>query len=163
MNAAHLHLISVHFPIVLIPCATALFAFAIWRKNDTLRNFALFVFVVSALVTAFAFSVGEDAEEIVEHIAGIKKATIHEHEEAAESAIWFSSILGVLSFISLFSQKLGDKVRSILTGLVMVASILASVIVSYAGYEGGKIRHPEAADAHFQKKQEAAMLSSTPE
>lgn len=156
MNSAHLHLISVHFPIVLIPGATALYAFALWRRNDTLKHLSLFVFVIAAVITAFSFIMGGEAEEIVEHIQGIKRSTIHNHEEAAESAIWFSSVLGALSLLSFFTHKLTAQVRSVLTGLVMVASILASAIVSYAGYEGGKIRHPEAADANFQKKEELA-------
>lgn len=144
MNAAHLHLILVHIPVVLTPTATVLLLLALWRKLPGLPTTALSIFVVATLVCVPAFLLGEDAEEIVEHRPGVIEDTIEEHEEAAELALWLTVATGSLSLLALLTKRSLPSLQPVTLKSLVVIGAIASGSLSYTAFEGGKIRHPEA-------------------
>lgn len=105
MNAAHLHLILVHIPVVLLPTATLLLCVALWRNQQVITQTALSLFVVASFVCIPAFLIGEDAEELVEDRPGVVEDTIEEHEEAAETALWFTVAAGSIALLALLTRK----------------------------------------------------------
>jgi uncharacterized membrane protein len=144
MNAAHLHLILVHIPVVLLPTATILLCLSLWRNQHVLAQTALSLFVVATLVCVPAFLIGEDAEELVEHQPGVVEDTIEEHEEAAERALWFTVAAGSLALLALITRKPLPGLQPTTLKILTVVGALASVTLGYTAFEGGKIRHPEA-------------------
>lgn len=146
MNDAHLHLILVHIPIILVPLGAILLSIGMFKQNITLKLTSFYVFAVASIFAIAAFLLGEGAEEIVEDIAGISESLIEAHEESAEIALWATAILGVLSLINILIQKLNIKFAHQLMIITLIVSIFSSGALAYTGQEGGKIRHPEAFD-----------------
>jgi uncharacterized membrane protein len=147
MNAAHLHIALVHFPVVLSPVALVVLLVGMRLRNRSVEGVALSMLVLAALVALPAFLVGEGAEELVEHLSGISEDVIEEHEEAATVAFWLTNLVGALSAVTLVGLwRVAGWVRWMKT-LVTIAAVIASTSLFYAAYEGGKIRHPEAYSA----------------
>jgi uncharacterized membrane protein len=144
MNAAHLHIILVHVPIVLLPTATIILAFALLRRQGTVATVALSLFVGASLCSIPAFLIGEEAEEIIENLPGISQDTIEEHEEAADLAFWLTLFVGGVAASSILLGKRAPSVVQATLKLLVLAGAVTSASLAYTAYEGGKIRHPEA-------------------
>jgi uncharacterized membrane protein len=144
MNAAHLHIILVHLPIVLVPTATILLAFALLRKQGPVATVALSLFIASSLCAIPAFLIGEEAAEMIEHLPGISENVIEEHEEAADVAFWLTLFVGGAAGGGLLLGKRVPLVTQRSLTLLALAGGVTSASLAYTAYEGGKIRHPEA-------------------
>lgn len=143
MDAAHLHLILTHLPIVGTIIGIGILAYGQFAKNDEIKKVALVTFVLMTILTIPVFLTGEEAEETVEHIVGVSEQLIENHEELAEKAIWLMGLLGILSIISLFAiiKKLSfSKTISLAT---LIVSLVTFVIFAKVGSTGGEIRHSE--------------------
>ena len=144
MNAAHLHIVLVHLPIVLIPTATILLAFALLRKQGTVASVALWLFVGASLCSIPAFLIGEEAEEMVEDLPGISEDTIEEHEEAADVAFWLTLFVGATAVSGILLGTRAPRFLQPTLKILVMTGAVASASLAYTAYEGGKIRHPEA-------------------
>jgi|688.fasta_scaffold09166_4 uncharacterized membrane protein len=144
MNAAHLHVTLVHIPVVVVPLGAAILAVGLARRNSAVSSTALSILLLAAIIAVPAFLLGEGAEEIVEHLPGVSEDLIEEHEEAADIALWLTVASGLLSLSSLVACKLmlSWSKRAMIATLPI--SIAAASLLSYAAFQGGKIRHPEA-------------------
>jgi len=144
MNAAHLHIILVHLPVVLTPTAAVLLAWALFRRQSTVATVALALLVASTALCVPAFLLGEGAEEVIEHLPGVSEDLIGEHAEVADVAFWLSIAVGVGSLAMLAMRNRAPQLYSMGVKGILALSVLASGALSYAAFEGGKIRHPEA-------------------
>jgi uncharacterized membrane protein len=143
MNQAHLHLVFNHFPIIIPFIGVLVMLGAYLFKSEIVKRTAFAIFILGALFTIPAYATGEEAEEIVEHLAGVEHDYIEEHEEAAETFALISYLLGIVSIVGMWSnwkQKSFAKWMPILT-------IIVSMIVLYygktTGTTGGEIMHQE--------------------
>ena len=143
MNAAHLHLLVNHLPVILPPLGLLLLLCAKLRKSDDLHQAALGVFVLGALLAVPAYYSGEPAEERVENLPGVAKFLIHEHEESAEWAAVTIGILGVLAAPALILRARRRRVPAPLGAAVIVAALLTAVVMGRTAQLGGRIHHPE--------------------
>ncbi|MEY4668755.1 MAG: hypothetical protein RL518_1454 [Pseudomonadota bacterium] len=144
MNAAHLHIVLVHLPVVLVPTATIVLLLALLRKQSSVAKVALSLFVTASLFILPAFLIGEEAEEMIEHLPGIFEETIEEHAESANTAFWLTLAVGGIAMCSLTLQKRAPHLTQSALRFLVVAGTLTSGSLAYTAYEGGKIRHPEA-------------------
>lgn len=144
MNAAHLHIVLVHLPVVLTPTAAALLAFALYRRQASVATVALALLVASTALCVPAFLLGEGAEEVIEHLPGISEDLIEEHEGIADVAFWLSVVLGLGSLAMLALRKRAASLYAKGLNVILILSVVTSGALAYAAYEGGKIRHPEA-------------------
>ncbi len=147
MNAAHLHIILVHLPIVLVPTATFVLLFGLIKKQGSVTHVALSLFVAASLFAIPAFLIGEDAEEMIEHLPGISEDTIEEHAEAADTAFWLTLVVGGTAMCGLVLRKRVPQLTQATLKVLAVAGALTSASLAHTAYEGGKIRHPEAYDS----------------
>ena len=145
MNDAHLHIMLVHFPVIVVPVAAALFAISLWRANLEMRRIAFGLFAVAALVAIPAFLLGEGAEEVVEHIKGVSERAIERHEEAAEVALWLTIVLGLLSASMLFIPKFLERIQGIVLPVIGLLALATSIDLAIVANKGGLIRHTEIA------------------
>lgn len=146
MNADHLHIILVHLPIILVPTATVILAVGMLRKQRAVTSVALSLFVVGSLFSIPAFLIGEEAEEMIEHLPGISEDVIEEHEEAAEVAFWLTLFVGGVALGTLAIRNRAPELSQVAMKLLVISGTVASASLAYTGYEGGKIRHPQAYD-----------------
>jgi uncharacterized membrane protein len=146
MNGAHLHLMLNHLPVLGTVFGLLLLAYGLIRKKPDLLKLSLGVFVLAALAAGAAYLTGEQAEEVVEHLAGISEAIIEPHEEAAWIALLGAGVLGLLALGGLiwFRQRDVSKMFSVAT---LVLALAVSGWMVYTANLGGKISHPEIRSA----------------
>ncbi len=143
MNAAHLHLIFNHVPVVGLMFALAFFLIAILRGKDILIKAALWMILLVALSTIPAYLTGEPAHEYIDDMAGVSHDIIHEHEETAEVAFVSALVLGLLALLGLVIYRRKRHLsKMFLVFILLVAVVVAALMVSAAN-QGGEIRHPE--------------------
>jgi len=147
MNAAYFHIALVHLPVVLCPLGAILLAIAHYKHSAPVARVALGVILAASILVVPVFLLGEPAEEIVEHLAGISEETIEAHEETAETALWLTLAAGVLSAISWICISVGARLERVFLALTFIASTASSGALAYTAHRGGAIRHPEAFSA----------------
>ncbi len=143
MNGAQLHLLVNHLPVVGFIGVTLGLVVAFFLKSADVKRFVLAATVLVGVSGLLPFATGEDAEEVVEHAAGVSEKLIHEHEEAAEFATILGLVTaGVAAFFLLRSRNKPESLQSATAATLLLA--LASVAaMAKTGHEGGKIMHPE--------------------
>lgn len=144
MNAAHLHLLVNHLPVIGTLFAILLLAGALVRRNTELARASLALFVVAAITGLAAYFTGEPAEDVVERIPGITKAAIHSHEEAAELATILLGSFGVFALGALIYFR--KRTAQIPRGFVVFAlllSLIPAAAMAWTANQGGEIRHAE--------------------
>ncbi|WP_457653238.1 hypothetical protein [Rhodocaloribacter sp.] len=139
MNAADVHLLFNHIPILGILFGTLLLGYALWRKKPELVRLSLGLFVFTGLVSAAVYFSGEGAEEIVEHGPGVSESLIEAHEDAALFAFIAALVLGAASLAALFVRNLQQR----LVPVVLALAVVTSGLMVWTGAKGGKINHPE--------------------
>ena len=143
MNAAHLHLIINHFPVVGTFMAFLVLLIGwIWKKTAVQKT-ALILFVFVGLVSIPVFVSGNGAEEFVEKFAGISHEAIEAHEESATVTLIFIELLATAALMgfALFGRR-GNLPGGFLLTMVIL-TIVASVLTANTSNLGGKIRHPQ--------------------
>ena len=145
MNDAYLHLVINHFPIFSMLFGLMILGWGLWKKQQAIQNIAMVLFILGAVTSYVAVETGEGAEDVIEdYVTSISHDVIHDHEEAAEIAMWFSLLTGGLALAGLFAANYKLRYKNVLMGILFVAATAAVGILLYTAYEGGKIRHPEA-------------------
>lgn len=143
MDAAHLHLILTHFPIVGTLFGVVILAYASYAKSDLLKKTAFIIFVLMAVTTIPVFLTGEEAEEVVEHLPGVTEKVIEEHEELAEKAIWLMGLLGLLSIGGFVAIEKELSFAKTITLIAFLVSLATFGLFAQVGNLGGQIRHTE--------------------
>ncbi len=143
MNAAHLHLITNHFPVVGTFMASLVLLLGWWGKKTAVQKTALILFVVVGLISIPVYLSGGGAEDIVEKFPGVSGQAIEEHEESAVITLIFVEVLAVASLLgfALFGRRENLPVGFLLT--VVVLAISVAILTAKTSNLGGKIRHPQ--------------------
>lgn len=154
LNAAHIHLLLNHVPILGFAFGLLLLVWGWYRGSDEVVRAALGLFLLVGLASVLVFFSGGGAEEVVEDLAGVSHDAIEAHEETGELAMLVSVVMGVLSGAGFFVFR----VRSV-PGWLKVAALAGGAIafglLSYAGFQGGQIHHEEV------RPQGAAVAQAT--
>lgn len=143
MDALQLHLLTNHVPIIGTFAALLVVVVGMIRRSDAAISTGLIVYTAMALVAVPAYLSGEEAEERVEHIAGINKGAIHEHEEMAELSLWFTVISGVLALGAVVTHMRNMQISSKIALAFVIMAMVAFAQAARTGHEGGKIRRPD--------------------
>ena len=143
MNEAHVHLVTNHLPIIIPFIALVVLLIGLISKSEAVKRTAFFLFILGAISTFPAFESGEEAEEIVEHLAGVSHDLIHEHEEKAELFMVLSYLLGAMSLVGLWANWKKKKFADTLMYVIALYSIIVLYMAKETGTSGGEIRHPE--------------------
>ncbi len=151
MNAVHIHLLVNHFPIIGTLFGSILLAIGIISKNITLKKTGLYTFIFAAIFSVIADKTGEKAEHIVEEGATTLTHTlIHEHEEAAETAVLVSLILGALSVVGLVLSRKENTNSTIIYLFLLLAGLSSFGVQLLAANSGGQIIHEEIRSPDFE-------------
>lgn len=144
MNAAQLHMLVNHFPVIGMILALPVLLLARTKLGGRGAAIAAVIIIVIASLGSIAAVVsGEGAEEVVEGI-GIHTDLIHEHEERAEAANVASIITGVVALLFLLMSLRKEKNAPVWAwSTLMVFVLVTSILVGWAAHIGGQIRHTE--------------------
>ena len=143
MNAAHLHLILNHIPVVGIPVAAAVLLYGLVRGSEEVKRVSLLAFVAIAVITVPTYLAGQAAEDLVKHLPGVDDDIIHTHETAATIGLIVTSILGVLSAVGLVISFFVGRLTKTMTVLLLLIAFGVSGWLGRVANLGGKIRHTE--------------------
>ncbi len=147
MNAAHLHLIFNHIPVIGMLIAVVFFLVSLFHGKDILVKASLWLLFFVALSAVPAYLTGDPAHEYLEHTPGLRHDLIHEHEDAAEVAFISAMILGLLALLGLVGYRQRRRLSRLYLFLVLLVSLVVLALMAGAANQGGKIRHPEIRSA----------------
>lgn len=145
MDPTRVHLFITHLPVFGLFLGFLALLYGAIRKDRQVKMVSLFIIIIATIGALIAFQTGEDAEETVEHIAGVTHDAIEEHEESAEITILFFYGLGVLSAIGLYLEMKIKKYASQVSLAILAFTALTFFFVAQTANLGGKIRHTEIA------------------
>jgi len=143
MNPAHLHLLVNHLPILGTLFGLLLGIYGAIRRQPPVVRAAFLALIVSGVAGLVAKETGEDAEEIVEHLPGVDRRALHEHEEAADWATWAGLALAVTALGVLVWKRREPDLGAVPTAGVLLLAAVVFALMARTGNLGGEIRHTE--------------------
>jgi len=143
MNAAHLHLVLNHLPVLGLLFGLVILGFGLLRKQEMVKRTGLVLVVFAVAITLPVNGTGEEAEEIVEHMNDRDQTLIHEHEEAAETALWLMLLTGGLAIGALVMLSRSHPRAHLLTTVTLGLGVLVFIWMVQVANLGGRISHPE--------------------
>lgn len=143
MNDAHLHLLVNHFPIIGTIFGLGILIAGIFLKNNSIKNTAFIILIITAIFGAISMSTGEGAEEIVEELPNVGHDIIHEHEELAEKFIIVLYATGAFALLSLIASLKKHAKANLFSWITLLLTIVTVVLAKEVGTSGGEIRHTE--------------------
>lgn len=143
MEADYLHLIANHIPIFSVFFGILILGWGLYKNNTSILQIAMALFLVGAVSGYIAMETGEAAEDIVEELAVSSHEIIHDHEEAAEIAFWFTIATGLLSIVGLYVLSYNIRWRNTLFGVLAFSALISLSALLYTAYQGGKIFHSD--------------------
>ena len=145
MNAAQLHLLVNHFPVIGMILAFPILLLARTRLGGRGAAIAaVILIVIAALGSMAAVVTGEGAHEVLEDVAGIHTELTEVHEERAEAANVVAIITGLIALGFLFMSLRKEKNAPVWAWTTLMAFVLVtSIMTGWAAHVGGQIRHTE--------------------
>lgn len=143
MDAAHLHLMINHLPIMGIPMVAGLLFWGLLRRSRDVLRTALGAAVIVAALSYPVFLTGEPAEEQLEDTAWLKERLVHEHEERAEAGLIAILLTGALGAVVLWQSRAGRNVPTSTAGLTLAGLVVSAGLFGWSALAGGAIRHDE--------------------
>lgn len=143
MNAAHLHLLLNHIPVLGVLFGLGLAVAALVGRSGAIAKASFGVFVAVAALALPAYFTGEPAEELVGRLPGTAAALIEPHADAALLALIPVELLGLFSLGALILFQRARSVPRWLVTTVLVLSLVAGALLARTALLGGRIRHEE--------------------
>jgi uncharacterized membrane protein len=145
MNAAHLHLLVNHLPIVGFAIGLILLCATMIRSGDRGMFLASVLVLVIAGSGAFAAQfTGEPAEEVVENIQDVPKVLVETHEKVALVATILAGITSLLAIVlSVVTLRREGRINILPLSVLFLATLVTCGAMTWTGATGGKIRHSE--------------------
>lgn len=142
MNAAQLHLLTVHLPVFGSASGLVLMLLALARNSESLVRTALGFVVVGTLLGVPAYFSGPGAMEVAQRFAPIDEHLVEQHAIIAKVAFFASLVLAAMAIKILWDARgaeTGKGTRISLLG----AMLLIAWLMAWTAHLGGAIRHPE--------------------
>jgi hypothetical protein len=137
MNAAHLHLILNHLPVLGEIGSAVMLLAGIKRRSATAVRVALWSIIASGALAVPVFLSGRRAADVVGRVDGVMQEAIGPHEDAAEVFLIGAITTGVIAAMALAAP------RRWMMPLALAASLIACSLGVRAAILGGRIHHPE--------------------
>ena len=149
MNAAHLHLLVNHLPIVGFAMGFVLLCATIVRSGDRGMFLAsVLVLVISGGGALAAKITGEPAEKVVQYLEDVPQALIETHEGAAKVATILAAITSLLALVlCVVTLRREGRIGILPLSLLLLATAVTCAAMTWVGATGGKIRHSEIREA----------------
>jgi hypothetical protein len=116
---------------------------ALILRNAPMMRSSWVALVVCALAAIPVYLTGEPAEETVEHLPGVSKPILEQHEDIGKTAFIGMEVLGVLALGSLGVSWRNEKWLRPLAVTSLLFTALCGGGLGYTAYLGGQIRHSE--------------------
>jgi uncharacterized membrane protein (DUF4010 family) len=142
MDAAHIHLLLKHVPVLAVPLGGALLLWAALRRSRETLRVALALFILAGAVAIPVYLTGEPAEEAVERVAPAD-AYVERHEDTASFALAAAIALGVVATGGLALQQVRPAFAAHAGIAAGAVAVVAFSSLAWTASLGGQIRHTE--------------------
>ncbi len=144
LNAAHLHLVLNHFPVIGSAIAIFVLLIGIIKKSDDVKKVSVLILVLTALVTIPVYLSGEGAEEKVEgNYEDVDEEFIHAHEDFALYSFIAMNIAGAVGLITVFLYRKPKILPNSFAYFFLAVLLIVNAMMAYTANLGGRIHHPE--------------------
>lgn len=150
LNPAHWHLLVNHLPIIVGFTATLILLWGMLRRNVSIVNLSLVMFVTCAVFSIVASTTGESAEHYLKGLNAIEETYLEKHVGAADIANYAMIAVGALSLLTLIFKRIRNV--SAMPYIILIASVIAFALMARAGTLGGDIMHKEIRNDVIQVK-----------
>ena len=144
-NAAYLHLILNHFPIIVNLCAIGVLIIGMFWRNDSVQRVALLLLIVTGLFALGADQTGDGAADLVKNLQGVDRAAIKPHNAAADWAMGLLGAEGVAALAGWIAWRRPKVFPAWFLLAILVLGLFGTAAVTRTALLGGKIHHPEGA------------------
>lgn len=147
MNAAHLHLLVVHLPVVGCPVALLLMLVALRRGDDALLRLAWLFLIATAVLAVVAYYSGPPAYELLATELEPVKQLVEDHAVVARAAfvgMVVAAALAVQGWLQFLQQETPPRW---LRWTIAALTLLLCYLLAWSAHLGGALRHPEVRDA----------------
>lgn len=142
MDAAHIHLMLNHVPVLGAVFGAVLLGVGLLRSDETWQRIGLWTLIVTGVAGVVVYLTGEPAEELVEGAAGFSHDALERHEEIAAWAMYTGGAVGAAALGTLAWFRSRDLPRGLVTGIFM-ANLAVVGVMTWTANSGGKVSHPE--------------------
>ena len=142
IDAAHVHLMLNHLPVIGAPLLLLLLTIGLLRSSRELVTVSLLLVVGLAAATGLVYLTGEPAEELVEHASWFRDALAETHEEHATVSLVAVLITGALAGVAVALRR-RPRAGALLPRIVWACLLLSTALLGWTAWSGGQIRHEE--------------------
>lgn len=148
-DAAHIHVMIVHLPIIWTALAMIPLLWWVFRHDTSVKWIGLIILVISIVGIPISTSSGESTEHaffdgsMTTQLDNTGKEMLEIHSEAAEYVEIFWFFIGALIVLQLIFWKKEYSWKNRFLWITIVANIILIMSLGYVGYLWGQIRHPE--------------------
>jgi hypothetical protein len=144
LNPTHLHLMITHLSIFGSILGALVLIYGMITKSYHTKMAALLLFIVTSLSSFIIDYTGGAASRTVKTIAGISKATVQEHHDAAQFGLMSLYILGGVSLFAFIYIMVKKPTKTkFINWFILIVALWSFSVTARTGYLGGKIRHTE--------------------
>jgi hypothetical protein len=142
IDAAYIHLLVNHLPIILTLVGAIAAVLAIATRRRAVWLYALASLTISGASAYPVMLTGHAAEDVMKDKWYVTHDAIDEHEEAGETAMWVLIVMGAVSAYAwwrLVRRDTGGVLPLWLGAAVLVLSLAGVATTTLAAYRGGNI------------------------
>lgn len=143
MNAAHIHLLLNHFPLVGFVFSFLILALGLYLSDESYIRAGLLVILIAGFLAVPTYLTGEPAEEVIEKLPAFSEKIVETHEEAAELAILFISLTTLAAGGALWMSIKRKVASKVVLKFVLALNFVSLVLIGQTNNLGGKISHTE--------------------
>ena len=143
MNAAQVHLLFNHWPLILLFVGFWVLLIGEWKYNMSFKQLGLVLMVAAAIFTIPSLLSGEGAEHLLMDLELADHDVIEKHEGYGFWTAMLVYAIGIFSFISLIMIHNMHAIFSGLRKLILLLALTGFVFMAITAHTGGDIRHTE--------------------
>lgn len=142
MDAAHIHLMLNHVPVLGAIFGLLVMGYGLARRSQEVIRTGLWTLVVVGVASGVVYLTGEPAEELVEGLPGFSHSILERHEVAALWATVGAGLVGVVSLAGLVLYRAKQISRRYAVG-VLVLTLALTGLMGWTANLGGQVMHAE--------------------
>lgn len=159
MNAAQVHLMTVHVPIIGCWGLSILFLLAWIFRDERLLKICCWLLLTVLVIATVAYFSGPLAYEMLQNQVQLNEETVEFHAVLARSCLLGMVLLAMVVGNALIQGFQGESVPRWQRTLILAGTIAIASFWSAAAHWGGLIRHPEIGFSKPEPSESAAADS----
>lgn len=144
MNAAHLHIVLNHIPVIGSAIAIFVLLIGLLKKSDDIKKVSAMILVLTALITIPVYVSGDGAQAKIEgNYEDVDEEFIDAHEDFALYSFIAMDIAGAVALAALFMFRKPKLLPNSFAVILLLLMLAVNGMMAWTANLGGKIHHPE--------------------